>query len=294
MYNYFNMGSPKIPTRSRPEKLKTHSQTIIITDKSRRRRLALTVFSPRKTGVFPCIVFSPGTNVSVQAYEFLGYFWSSRGYVCLFPQHHGKSERLSQPTNWITRRNDIAFAIDSLPLISRRLRKLKIRVDESRIGIGGHSHGAHTSLLCAGAKLESPKGVFSDLREARARAFLALSPPGANCLGITHKSYRSVNSPLLTMSGTLDRDLHFKKPASWRWDPFKGAASKDKFHALIEGATHYGFFEAVTIHEDSFEIPRKKTLHLIQRLSLMFWDAYLKNRKANLTRLKKHPNIHAK
>lgn len=97
-------------------------------------------------------------------------------------------------------------------------------------------------------------------------------------MGLRASSFARVEGPLLCMSGTKDIDLTFRKPASWRRDPFRFSPKGDKYHLLIDGADHYSFFDAITICGESFTLPDERALACVESAVLAFLDHYLARR----------------
>src|SRR5438093_12034742 len=93
---------------------------------------------------------------------------------------------------------DVKLVLDSLDDLELGVPELKGKMDHGKIGVGGHSYGAFTSLLIAGMN-----GAFTD---PRVRAVLAMSPPGPSPdRGITIQSFTTVKVPVMFMTGTNDR-----------------------------------------------------------------------------------------
>src|SRR5204863_1411686 len=82
------------------------------------------------------------------------------------------------PPGWKSRAADITLVIDSLDEIQKLAPELKGKLDASRIGVGGHSYGAYTTNLIAGALVDLPEEKAHSFRDNRAKAFLVLSGAG--------------------------------------------------------------------------------------------------------------------
>jgi pimeloyl-ACP methyl ester carboxylesterase len=68
---------------------------------------------------------------------------------------------------------DLRFALDQLLVVGGVFAP---RIDAERIVAAGHSYGANTALLVAGARVER-QGRVVDLREPRVRAAIVVSAP---------------------------------------------------------------------------------------------------------------------
>ncbi|MBX3603835.1 MAG: hypothetical protein KF788_01110 [Piscinibacter sp.] len=134
----------------------------------------------------PLVLFSHGIGGSRRGYSYLGRHWASRGYASLHVQHVGSDRSLwggnpltlvgrlhaaAQEREAIERVHDLHFALDALlagPLAER--------VDGSRVVVAGHSYGANTALLAAGAQVERD-GRRLDFRDPRIKAAVLISAP---------------------------------------------------------------------------------------------------------------------
>jgi predicted dienelactone hydrolase len=112
--------------------------------------------------------------------------------------------------------------------------------------VGGHSYGAYTAGLLAGATIASPKGAKApapktlSFGDARPKAFVLLSPPGAGIRGWNESSWSDVARPLLVVTGSRDGGPKGKDP-SWRLDAFRKSPPGDKFYLFLRGASHLSF-----------------------------------------------------
>ena len=252
-------------------------------------------------GPLPVIVFSHGLGGSRMGYSWLGRFWAAHGYVVVHPSHHDGvrlrledvesaapgvaalraiKQAIDDPRNWENRPRDLARAIDHLPLLPELIPRLQGKIDSTRIGIGGHSYGAYTALLCAGARIEL-QGTIRDFSEPRARAFVALSPPGNGSRGLDGESWARIERPVLCVSGTRDGGLQ-GQPPQWREESFHAMRPPGKALVVVEGAEHFTF---------SGGRPRRLAdpAHLrdVEAATLWFWNRHLKGVEADF------PALHA-
>lgn len=205
----------------------------------------------------PVIVFSHGFGGSKLGYGYLGRYWSEQGYLSIHPSHRDPpsvAEAMRDPRVWRDRVADIASVIEALPDFA----------DPARVGVAGHSLGAFTALLCAGARV-TIDGALHDFTLARPRAFVALSPPGNGSRGLGEWSWGAIERPVLYVTGTLDQGPH-GEDYSWRLQPFASLGSSDKSQLVIEGATHETFAGGLPRH-------RAEPAHLreIEAATLAFW-----------------------
>jgi predicted dienelactone hydrolase len=246
--------------------------------------------NPEPQDLFPVVLFSHGMGGSIMGYGFLGRYWASHGYVVIHPTHAGSDFKALQgygdfwrfydvlsltPEHWLDRPHDVSFLIDQLPSIEQSVPTLAGHLDKTRIGAGGHSYGAYTTLLLAGARVwpSSDKPPMAAPDE-RIRAFLAFSPQGQGRFGLTARSWMAIHRPVLQMSGSQDFG-DSGQPPLWRKDAFDGLpADGRKWFILLDGASHFSFVGRQSGRPNP---PLAAIHHFIQRESLLFWDAWLKD-----------------
>ncbi len=264
-----------------------------------KRDLPIKATWPAGSGKAPVIVFSHGYLGSKDGYEPMATYWASHGYIVLRMTHAdslqykntaarrgnqlGKS--VGEFANALDRPKEVSFVIDSFAKIEQEIPSLKGRLDASRIGIGGHSFGAHTAMACAGT-VGSTRISFP---EKRSKAFLLMSPQGIGG-GLTEKSWSKITSPMMVVSGTKDESHAGRevKPGNRR-DPFTYSPPGDKYLLWMDGANH-GLGGVARSGEAKLKIFNKGSnpdqLKTVQAVSLAFFDAYVKGDKAALNWLK--------
>ncbi len=263
------------------------SGTVTLRDGARDKDLEIRCTWPVAEGRYPVIVFSHGLGGSAKGYGPVAEYWASHGYVIVQPTHEDSFKNMSaeQKRNFLTRSKretgdsrqrpkDVSFCLDSLGELESRLPGLKGKCDVSRIGMGGHSYGAWTTMVVGGTQLIA--GRFStSMSDERPKALLLLSPQGLGG-GFTEESYKTMTRPTMTVSGTEDTDPFAKeKPAEWRQDPYKFQPPKDKWLVWIESADHAlggvsGADGVMGFKQDD------KVREAVLVSSLAFWDTYVK------------------
>jgi len=237
----------------------------------------------------PVIVFSHGLGGSRLGYHDLAQAWAERGYVVVLPSHREKvplgvaeveqpsvaemramKEAIGDPRNWPLRPLDIRRTVDALEALPDEVRALRGMLDLSRIGVGGHSYGAYTALLCAGAQVQFPDGSRQTFPEPRAKAFVVLSPPGNGARGLSAQSWQSIHAPLLCMTGTRDDGI-LGEPPAWREDGFKWLSGSDHGLVVLDGADHFSFAGGRARRPAEPALMRQ-----IEAATLWFWDKHLR------------------
>jgi dienelactone hydrolase len=224
-------------------------------DVRRQRPVPVRLYWPKGTSSsapIPLVVFSHGIGGSRRGYRYLGEHWSSHGVASLHLQHVGSDRNVwfgnplgligrlqdaAQEREAIERPRDLAFALDQL-LAS----PWGERVDARRIVAAGHSYGANTTLLAAGARVER-QGHDVDLRDERLRAAIVLSAPPFYGEGDPSRILASVQLPTLhiTATGDVIRIPGYWSGAQDRIAVFDAVGSRRKLLAVFEGGSHSMF-----------------------------------------------------
>ena len=165
------------------------------------------------TGKLPLVVFSHGIGGSRDGYSYLGSYFAAQGFASLHVQHVGSDRQLwfgnplgllfrltsaAQESEALARVKDVGFALDQLlagPYASR--------LDASRITAAGHSYGANTTLLLAGAQVEL-QGQAVSLRDPRISSAIVISAPPFYGLGSPQKILSGIAIPTLHITATAD------------------------------------------------------------------------------------------
>jgi predicted dienelactone hydrolase len=206
---------------------------------------------------------------------------------------------------WLDRIGDVSFVIDKLPTLYP---KLAGKLDMTKIGVGGHSYGAFTALMLAGAKVphvELPPRCDS-ARDKRIKAIIAISSQGIggaqDALAFDNKGSFSVQVPALFVTG--DRDEIGGTKASQRDQAFQFSPPGDKYYLSLFGANHMTFADPErdtsikgSILKMLFSQVNNSMLDpygdqdaqrkLVQESTLLFWDAYVKGDADDKTLLSK-------
>ena len=285
-------------------------------DARREKDVPVKIYAPDAPGPFPAIVFSHGAGDSNDSSPHLMRHWASHGYVVLLPTHYfgerpfmerslrrlGKElmRPITQgPSAWNERTDDVRFVLDSLPCLHQYVPELEGCVDPDCVGISGHSFGAYTALLLAGATLVDKEGADYAFADPRPRAILMISGPGRDTKGLTDDSFRNLTRPMMVFAGSHDPPPDWSLDPTWRTEPYAFAPDGDKYLAYLRGANHMSYIGPV--FDISLRDParRGKFARLLRRLarylasfapsldqvgmfdytriaSVAFWDAYLK------------------
>ena len=252
-------------------------------DNSRNRDIPIKLYYPKQiAGSLPLIIFSPGFGGNRDGFEYLGAGWSDAGYFVIVPTHIGSDNAAlaqlglraaNDPAATLQmqqdRALDVRFIASSLKNIEKQVPQAHGHLDKKRIGVAGHSMGAGTALLLAGATASSADGKTFSFRDDRARAVIAISPQGTGAEGFTDNSWDHIGIPALTMSGTRDRGIAGQPPA-WRTQAYQHMPAGNKYQVIVNAAEHLSFATGQRFHG------------CIVQTTSAFWDKYLKGRSANI------------
>lgn len=255
-------------------------------DHDRERQIPVKVYYKKSSSPVPVILFSHGLGGSCENNAYLGNYWANANYFVIAVQHAGsdtdtiknaklfdKIKALKEavsPKNALARFKDIPFVLDQLENWNKDKNHIfKGSLNLDSIGMSGHSYGAITSLALAGSQFNR-----INFLDERIDTFFAMSPKPSKISSL-EKSYGSLKQPFLCMTGTKDVGTMVDKTlkASDREKVYEAMPNGDKYQLVLEGGEHHSFGD-----NNSFKARSRNPKHhpAIQKVSLQFWDAYLK------------------
>ncbi|MEO8102419.1 MAG: alpha/beta fold hydrolase, partial [Betaproteobacteria bacterium] len=201
-----------------PDAARYSTQTFDWLDGPRQRSVPARLYLPvasREASArpVPLVVFSHGIGGSRDGYKYLGRYLAANGYACLHVQHVGSDRQLwfgnplglfgrlsdaARESEAIDRVRDLSFALDQL-----LAGDVGARVDRQRIIVAGHSYGANTSMLAAGAQVERD-GRLLRLRDDRIKAAILMSAPPFYGSTDTGRILSGITIPTLHITATED------------------------------------------------------------------------------------------
>jgi pimeloyl-ACP methyl ester carboxylesterase len=219
-------------------------------DESRQRAVPVRLYWPEGARPVPLVVFSHGIGGSRRGYGYLGEYFAANGIASLHLQHVGSDRSLWTGNVWslvgrlqdaaqereaLERVHDFSFALDQL-LAHEEFGR---RIDRRRIAAAGHSYGANTALLAAGARVQR-EGRRLELRDSRVKAAVLLSAPPFYGEEDLKAILQSITLPTLHVTATEDviRIPGYYSPASDRVAVFDAVGSPLKALAVFEGGSH--------------------------------------------------------
>lgn len=254
----------------------------------------LRIYLPDAAGIVPCAVVSHGFGSSRLGYAFLGRHLASQGIAAVHVAHGANEARilargaegraefllaLEDRERIRARTGDVIAAIDALE--GGLLGKLPCEIDAARLAFVGHSSGAQTGLMLAGARLQPDEVQLAD---PRPRAFVLLSPPGLGGRGLFPGSLAAIQRPCLLSFGSRDEGPR-GQPAAWRAEAFDDLPAGGKAELIVEGAVHETFADAPLegVPADRGQV------EVIQKATAAFLRAYLKHDRGALGELRGLP-----
>jgi len=205
---------------------------------------------PAGSAAVPLVVFSHGIGGSRMGYSYLGKHFASHGIASLHLQHVGSDRQLwlgnpfgvvnrlwkaASEDEAIQRVRDLRFALDEL--LDRSA--YGEHIDRTRIAAAGHSYGANTVMLAAGATLQR-NGHSVEFRDPRIRAALLLSAPPFYGEAAQDRILGTLTLPTLHVTATEDviRVPGYYSTPDDRLAVFDAAGSRVKTLAVFEGGSH--------------------------------------------------------
>jgi pimeloyl-ACP methyl ester carboxylesterase len=218
-----------------------------LTDAARNREIRVRIYHPPVvTGSkLPVVIFSPGLGASSKSYAYWGQGLADQGFIVIHVDHPGSDAGLSlrelekagqDPAQYVARAQDISAIIDHLP-------QLAPDADPARVALAGHSLGALTSLLSAGAEFKRT-AKFPPVVESRIQAFIVVSPLGAGkaAMGrLDENALKGISRPIFVVIGskTQPPDGAPARGPQWVYDDLPSDGKK--YLLWSEGATDLSF-----------------------------------------------------
>ncbi|WP_396270852.1 alpha/beta hydrolase family protein [Ideonella sp.] len=198
----------------------------------------------------PLVVISPGIGSNRYGYSYLAGGLAQRGWACLNLEHVGSNRQVWWGNPWglvdrlqhaardeeaLARVQDLRFALDQV-LASPTWRG---RLDASRVVGAGHSYGANTLMLAAGAGVKR-EGRALSLREPRLKAVVLMSAPPFYGETDLPAVVGGISVPNLHITTTEDeiKIPGYLSPVKDRLDLFERMGGSRKGLLVFKGGSH--------------------------------------------------------
>ena len=253
---------------------------LVIPVSDRPAEMHLKISAPVNGNNLPIVIFSHGHGPSTYLSSLRGLaplteFFSSKGFIVIQPthpdskllalDHTGPEGRLFLKS----RAKDIHFILDNLDQILSTVPGLENRADKSQVSAIGHSLGALTVGMLAGAEVtDNSTGETINLPDPRLKARVMIGAPGSpeglngdfaltNYPILKGINYKTMSLPTLVIYGDKDINLNFSDVENWRADAYYESHGS-KSLLTVFGAEHiYGGISGWDVAETSDENPER-------------------------------------
>jgi dienelactone hydrolase len=224
-------------------------------DTTRQRAIPAKLYLPKEaSGKAPLVIFSHGIGGSREGYSYIGKYLAANGMAALHVQHVGSDRSLwfgnpiqmvgrlqdaAKETEAIDRTKDMRFALDQVLADTQ----LSARIDAQRIAAAGHSYGANTTMLLAGARVQRD-GKAMDFSDPRIKAAVIISAPPFYGEGDPKEILKGIRVPSLHITATGDeiKIPGYYSSAKDRVEVYEAAGSQSgKMLAVFKEGSHSMF-----------------------------------------------------
>ncbi len=272
------------------------TETILETwhDAKRDRDVPVKIYLPKLNSTdkkMPLIIFSHGLGGSREGYQFLGEHWAKNGFVSVHVQHIGsddsvwknapKTELISAMRKaagikqYIDRPADVSFVLDQL----EQYEALQNRINFEKIGMAGHSFGAHTTLAISGQVFQLFRGNEKSFADSRIKAAIAMSPQAPKRKATHDVAFSKIKIPMMHLTGTLDGNpLDPTMVPFDRQVPYQKINGASQYLIVFENGDHMIFSGRKRGPRDKVAMSAEElaTFHQhIKNATLAFWKAWL-------------------
>jgi pimeloyl-ACP methyl ester carboxylesterase len=174
------------------------------------RKIDISLFAPRTIlPRFGMLAFSHGSNSHPNLYVPLLQAFASAGFLVAAPVHvdserYEDRAKFDQAAIFQTRLEDLKLVIDSATQLATAAEVDVAKFDVASLVVAGHSYGAWQALMLAGAGCSAFGIGGGQVRDAKIKAALAVSPPGGVPGMISGEDYSSISTPIMITTGRRD------------------------------------------------------------------------------------------
>jgi len=260
-------------------------------DPARDRNVPVRIRMPGGRGKVPVVLFSHGLGGSLDAGTVWARHWVRNGIAVIHLQHPGSDQSLlaglrSRPqalaalqrgiggSQLIDRTADVRFVLDRIETGQAEGACALGRLDLDRVGMAGHSFGAHTAQAVSGQSLQvGSRGAA--LRDPRIDAAIGFSPAPPQ-YGDARGAFATITIPFLSFTGTRDTVPALTSvSAEDRTLPFRFMPPGGKYLVVFEGADHAAFSGRPTAGLRDGQATDPGLQRAVEAISLRFWQAHL-------------------
>lgn len=253
------------------------------------REVPVRIRLPAVEGTAPVVIFSHGLGGTVDAGTRWAEAWLRSGIAVIHVQHRGSDESIwrGRPPDelaaslrkamtaeqLVARLADVSFIMDNIDSGARIGDCALSRLDRSRVGVAGHSFGAHTALGIAGQRFPVPRKLRG-ADDPRVRAVIALSPsPPAS--GTDAEAFGEMSRPVMSITGTEDDNPAIIAAAlpmdpKDRVRPYLAMPPGGKYLLVFDGADHAVFSGNIQRRRPSANDARVSAI--VEEVTTRFWN----------------------
>jgi predicted dienelactone hydrolase len=311
--------SPDVPSHwmdlSDPGPLTWQKQEFTIDDARRQRHFQVDFYQPETANrhPLPLVIILPGLAENRISFDYLAQQLASFGFAVALPENPDNSSdrfrrffegRAPEPDvgGILSQPQDVTALLDGLHRRSAQGQEPGVRLNLQQVGVMGHSQGGLSALLLAGAPLDKQhlqqqcqtQSVFQltglvqcqlaqqhltlpELADPRVQAVLPISPSLQGWLA--PQALAQVSVPVLMVAASHD----LVTPAvSNQIQPFMGLRHRDRYLALMEGATHFSPLTNGELHLAGVSLPPsligpapQRVRAYLKALSTAFFQSYI-------------------
>jgi predicted dienelactone hydrolase len=259
-------------------------------DAARDRDVPVRIRLPDGTGTVPVVLFSHGLGGNLDAGTSWGEHWAANGLAVIHLQHAGSDDalwrgkpmrgrqaalrRAMSGEQLVARVEDVKFVLTALDSRSSEGRCDLRRIDRARVGMSGHSYGAHTTQAVAGQRFAGGRAM----PDPRVRAAIAFSPapPARADERALAQAFGAITMPFMSLTGTRDEvpGLTDITPAQ-RTLPYRHMPSGAKYLLVFDGADHAAFGGQPRLARARGNATPDAIVEDVQAATLAFWRATL-------------------
>lgn len=232
-----------------------------------RDRVAVTVRWSPDVPARGVVLFCHGLGMGRDTYPELCAHWASAGYAVVAPEFADAVARVAaeqpalgldptdpalwmtdaghverflammfDPQQWLGRVADATAVADSLDALLGAAGATDY-TSAAGFVVAGHSYGAHTTQILAGARVDTPDADGVSLRHPGVIGAILMSPQGSGERGLTRDSWTAIDLPWLVISG--EHDIAARgQGVEWRRETYDLAPPGGRALAVLRGTDH--------------------------------------------------------
>lgn len=234
--------------------------------------LQVRVSAPARGRGLPVIVFSHGMTLTMDDYVPLSEFWASRGFVVIQPTHLDSLGLAPDDARardiWRIRVQDLTHILDQLDRVEAAVPGLSGRIDPGLVAAAGHSWGAQTASMLAGARVvEGDRAPRQSMADPRVKAALLLCLPGTGGTALTplateyfpfmNPDFTNLTTPSLVVAGDHDHSPLSTRGPDWFVDGYRLSPGASDLLVLAGGEHGLGGIQGYNDTRTTDESPER-------------------------------------